>query len=418
MVVLTGTIAVAQDDMEINVSPTITVDTIIGKGFAQYRITITSEPDADIYYKIMTQDDYYDGTSDTIAWESYSAQFTLSSENMDFKIIEAYAISDGKLRSPSAYCYFDACIYSPWDFEQDGIYYAISDDADDEVLVTYYMLQYQPTTPTYTGDVVIPAEVTYGGIRYTVTGFYGEAFVYCGKMTSISLPNTIRSIGFRVFEGCSGLKSVKIPDSVTKIEGLAFSYCTGLTSVEIPNSVTSIEWQAFLCCKSLTSIEIPNSVSVIECGTFSGCENLASVTIPESMTSIDEVAFADCYSLKTMICKAVTPPAADHIFYSGDGDGEYAVNIYDQATLFVPNESIEAYRNDLEWGKFTHIVPFIGAGPGDVDGDGHIVITDVIGMISLITSGAELPAYCDVNGDGEVNITDITTLINMIVMAE
>jgi len=57
-------------------------------------------------------------------------------------------------------------------------------------------------------------------------------------------------------------------------------------------------------------------------------------------------------------------------------------------------------------------------GPGDVDGDGQVVITDVIGMISLVSSGAELPAYCDVNGDGEVNITDITTLINMIVMAE
>ena len=53
-----------------------------------------------------------------------------------------------------------------------------------------------------------------------------------------------------------------------------------------------------------------------------------------------------------------------------------------------------------------------------MDGDGQVVITDVIGMISLVSSGAELPAYCDVNGDGEVNITDITTLINMIVMAE
>ena len=82
--------------------------------------------------------------------------------------------------------------------------------------------------------------------------------------------------------------------------------------------------------------------------------------------------------------------------------------------LFVPNESLEAYRTHEEWGKFTHIVPFIGAGPGDVNGDGSISVGDATNLIDLLLSGGELPAWMDVNGDGHVSIKDITDLIDML----
>ena len=90
------------------------------------------------------------------------------------------------------------------------------------------------------------------------------------------------------------------------------------------------------------------------------------------------------------------------------------MGLYEQATLFVPAESLEAYQSHEEWGKFARIVPFLGAGPGDINGDGNIAISDVTNLIDLLLSGNELPAWADVDGDGNVSIKDVTTLIDML----
>ena len=80
-----------------------------------------------------------------------------------------------------------------------------------------------------------------------------------------------RVICDRAFLGCSGLTSVTIPNSVTSIGDLAFGRCSGLTSVTIPNSVTSIGYFAFKECYGLTSVTIPNSVKSIRDGAFKDC---------------------------------------------------------------------------------------------------------------------------------------------------
>ena len=115
----------------------------------------------------------------------------------------------------------------------------------------------------------IPATVSYEGTTYSVT-----------------------SIGW--FRSCSSLTSVTIPNSVISIGEGAFYYCSSLTSITIPNSVTSIGEITFAFCSSLTSITIPNSVTSIGTGAFSSCYGLTSVTIPNSVTSIGKEAFCNC----------------------------------------------------------------------------------------------------------------------------
>ena len=93
---------------------------------------------------------------------------------------------------------------------------------------------------------------------------------------------------------CTNLTTITIPNSVTSIGDYAFTGCRGLTSITIPNSVTSIGSSAFSNCYGLTSITIPNSVTSISHGAFRGCSGLTSITIPESVTTIGEDAFFGC----------------------------------------------------------------------------------------------------------------------------
>jgi len=161
---------------------------------------------------------------------------------------------------------------------------------------------------SYSGKVVIPKTVTYKDVKYSVTSI-GNAFAYCSGLTSVTIPNSVTSIGNLAFGGCSSLTSVTIPNSVTNIGGCAFNDCTSLTSITIPNSVTSIGWGAFGGCSGLTSVIIPNSVTSIEEGAFSGCSSLTSVTIGSSVTNIEglgddgteEPTFWGCSSLKSII---------------------------------------------------------------------------------------------------------------------
>ena len=110
-------------------------------------------------------------------------------------------------------------------------------------------------------------------------------------MTSVTIPNSVTSIGGSAFYGCNGLTSVTIPNSVTSIGDKAFNGCSGLTSVTIGNSVTSIGDYAFSDCYGLTSVTIPNSVTSIGDMAFYDCSGLTSVTIPNSVTSIGKSAF-------------------------------------------------------------------------------------------------------------------------------
>ena len=137
-------------------------------------------------------------------------------------------------------------------------------------------------------------------IPNSVTSIGNYAFDWCSGLTSVTIGNSVTSIAYRAFRGCTGLTSVTIPNSVTSIGEHAFYGCSGLTSLTIPNSVTSIGEHAFYGCSGLTSVTIPNSVTSIGGSAFSNCSGLTSVTIPNSVTSIGSSAFSGCTGLTSV----------------------------------------------------------------------------------------------------------------------
>ena len=166
--------------------------------------------------------------------------------------------------------------------------------------VTYQINGVGPNYTNLTGDLVIPASVTYDNITYSVTSIGINAFFYCTGLTTVTIPNSVTSIGSNAFSYCTGMTTVTIGNSVTSIGSRAFGDCTGLTTVTIPNSVTSIGGSAFEDCTGLTSVTIPNSVTSIGVSAFYGCTGLTSVTIPNSVTSIGNNAFYGCTGLTTV----------------------------------------------------------------------------------------------------------------------
>ena len=141
---------------------------------------------------------------------------------------------------------------------------------------------------TATGAVTIPNSL--GGYAVKQVGYYDPpVFGYPNgypnsSVTSITIPNSVTSIGGYAFNGCAGLTSMNIPNSVTSIGSYAFYDCTSLTSVTIPNSVTSIGDGAFSYCFSLTTITIPSSVTSIGSNAFSN-SGLGSVFLSPNLSS-------------------------------------------------------------------------------------------------------------------------------------
>ena len=223
-------------------------------------------------------------------------------------------------------------------------------------------------------EVIIPNSVTTIG---------GGAFEGCTGLTGVTIGKSVTTIGSSAFNGCDGLTEVIIPESVANIEDYAFSECDGLQSIVvaegntsysssegvlfnkdktvliqypggksgayvIPSSVTSIEHYAFRGCTGLTEVTIPESMTTIEWSAFQNCTGLTSVTIPESVTSIGDLAFYNCDLLETIKSYATIPPAIEANTFSS----------YD-ATLYVPVDCGEAYREAEYWANFTNIVESI-----------------------------------------------------------
>ena len=234
---------------------------------------------------------------------------------------------------------------------------------------TAEVIGYQGTA----SNVNIPETVTIGNIDYTVTRIGDNAFnpsspFYNKALTSVTIPNSVTSIGNGAFMRSRLQGHLEIPNSVTSIENDAFNsrnVDAGLASVTIPNSVTRIGQRAF-AGNRLKNVTIPDQLEVLEGGVFSGNSineiiipesvteiqgsafnhnALTSVAIPSSVTSIGPTAFANNNDLTTVGVESSTPPTLDGTRVFEQIDDKH----FDQITVIVPRDARNNYKNADSW---------------------------------------------------------------------
>ena len=223
-------------------------------------------------------------------------------------------------------------------------------------------------------DVIIPDTITYTfsntTVTYIVTTLGGGAALFTNSaketVKSISIPKGISVINSPLFAGCSNLTSIVVDsenhyyDSRKNCNAIITTaqnpYSTpntlmaGCKATTIPNSVTEIADKAFYN-SAIESITIPTGVTKIGRSAFNKSNQLSSVTLPASLKEIGDWAFADCLSLNTIICYALVPPTVSSYTFQGSNP------IYNNPTVYVPAESVEAYKNAEHWKWFLQILP-------------------------------------------------------------
>lgn len=235
-----------------------------------------------------------------------------------------------------------------YDFCIDGVYYMINRDTDGEVTVvndtpqytsleawemaeTPLYLDYTPRTDIYAGHISIPSTVNDGDKTYTVT-----------------------RIGYAAFAGCSALEKVTLPETITEIWPGAFIKCSAMREINIPASVTQLQHGILWECSSLTSLDINGVGQVIlnflSDEPFMGCTSLSSLVLPVNARNYYFEGLPEKCSLY------LNNPVPPGEYFS------FSDHTYTGSTLYVPENSVEAYRSHEKWGKFVNIAAAEHAG--------------------------------------------------------
>lgn len=181
-----------------------------------------------------------------------------------------------------------------------------------------------------------------------------EAFDYV-DIVSVDIPGSVQNIGYLAFGNCGDLEVFNVDEKnscYSSEDGVLFNADKTML-IQYPRA------------KPATSYSVPESVNTIGDRAFYNCRNLESIIIGSGVTSIGADAFMDCYSLNEMLVKATTPPTIDPYSFHASGI----------ETIYVPAESLDAYKAAEVWNRF-NLLPISDSAIGKMEMPENIRISD------------------------------------------
>jgi hypothetical protein len=259
-------------------------------------------------------------------------------------------------------------------------------NAQQVVFGTFNGLKYDETPAS--GELTIKGSYNgFGcGIYYTNNKGFEQS---CGCITDVIEFGKPKVIPDMAFNNCAKLTDITIPEGITSIGNArvpltsgAFGRCTSLSDVKLPNSLKELGSASFTGCTSLTSITIPDGVGSLPMQCFSGCENLAGVFLPRGLTRIGLSAFQYCKNLLMLKIPEGVVEISDGAFYMPNmnvGSTYYPdyipVTKMKNATITVPSTILKIGKN--VWGYDGNAV------------NGNFYINN---LVILATTPPEIPA--------------------------
>ena len=146
----------------------------------------------------------------------------------------------------------------------------------------------------------------------------------------------------------SKITEVSIPSSVKTIGSYAFNWCTELKEVYIPDSVSVLNEHTFGACLSLAQAHLPAALTEMKRSAFERCQSLKGIVIPAGVTKLGDYVFHDCDSLTSLTVRAIVPPTVN--------SNTTLSTLYNIAKLRVPRGVVEDYQTANYWKNFTTIV--------------------------------------------------------------
>lgn len=243
----------------------------------------------------------------------------------------------------------NAQVAKAYDFSSNGIYYNILSTTG-----TAQVTAANDNYNSYSGNVVIPAQVTNGDKTYKVSAIGDNAFRNCTGLASVTLGENVATIGSRAFLNCQLLTTINITAAVTTIGDYAFAQCSSLNTVTFNNEEPlELGTGAFLRCTSLTNVSWPSAssleghggISILGTSAFAQCSNLETITLPGDIQLMGTSIFDGCSKLSSITLTRETP-----LTLKGD---PFAL-ADSQATIYVPSSGVEGataalYTSAMVW---------------------------------------------------------------------
>lgn len=203
------------------------------------------------------------------------------------------------------------------------------------------------------------------------------AFLGCGSIEEIVLPEGLKVVGEGCFRECESLRRIVFPESITrlpkgvccwcgelrevvvsdKLEDIgshAFAYCGRLSGFSFPGGLLHIGSNAFSRCCVLRKVELPASITELESYAFSDCTALESATLPANGKLLGELIFSGCENLRWLVCLSGEVPKFDCESFPAEPDDSV---FYERCALIVEPGMEKKYSSAPGWRLFKSIIP-------------------------------------------------------------